>query len=162
MQAKRKDFAHYVDTHLEGSSEQYTREGIGVESLALEYNAQIDTFKSILDDVANNTFDGYEITSSINDKRIEKTDPMWAYLNHLRKNCIAGETKFLEVDMTTANNGSYDALLYDVLITISSFLGETAVIGYSVNVNGKPKIGTVTYSAGGVPTFTETTPSVSL
>lgn len=161
MQAKRKDFVHYVDTHLSGDAEEFTIEGIGVESLALDYNAQIDTFKSILDDVANNTFKSYEITSSINDKRIDKNDTMWTYLNYLRKHCIAGETKFLEVDMTTGNGGSYDALLYDVLITISSFLGEDAVVGYSVAVNGTPKIGTVTFGPDGKPVFTET-PVVSL
>lgn len=161
MQAKRKDFAHYVDTHLSGDTEEFTIEGIGVESLALDYNSEIDTFKSILDDVANNTFKSYSITSSIQNKRIEKTDPMWAYLNYLRKHCIAGETEFLEIDMTTENSGSYDALLYKVLITISSFLGDDATISYSIAVNGTPKIGTATITDG-VPTFTESSAVVSL
>ena len=158
MQAKRKDFAHYVDTHLSGDTAEFVREGIGVESLAMDYNKQIDTFKSILDDVASNTFKYYEITSSIQNKRIDKTDPMWAYLNYLRKHCIAGETDFLEVDMTTESAGSYEALLYKVLVTIDNFLGDDATISYSVAVNGTPKIGSVTFDEYGKPTFTEASP----
>ena len=156
MQAKRKDFAQWVDTHLSGSTPDYTREGIGVEALAFEYDADIDSFKSILDDVASNTFKSYSITSSISDKRIELSDPMWPYLDYLRQHCTAGETTLIEINMTTGNNGTYNGLLYNVLVTIDSFLGEDAVIGYSIAVNGTPKIGTVTFNGDGKPVFTET------
>ena len=154
MQAKRKEFAHYIDTDLTGSNENYVREGIGVEALSLEYNAQIDNFKTILDDVSDNTFKNYEITASIDNKRIDRTDSLWDYLNYLRKNCIAGETKYLEVDMGSLNNGSYEGLLYNVLITINNFLGEDATISYNIAVKKSPKIGTVTF-VGGKPVFTE-------
>lgn len=152
-QAKRKDFAHFFN--ISGTTEKdYVLEGFGVESLQLSYNPQIDTFKQIIDDVANSTFDGYQIQASVTGKRIEREDKIWKFLNEARKKSKAIETEMLEVDMAsdTEQTGTYEALEYKVLIVITEFLGDSATIGYDLYVKGTPDNGTATI-AGGKPTF---------
>lgn len=156
-QLKRKDFAHYFNTATNGKDKTWELEGIGVEALSLAYNPQIDTFKQIIDDVANSTFDSYQIQSSVSGKRIDKTDKIWSWLNEARKKAESIETQMLEINMASATSGvgtNYEALQYDVLVVINEFLGENATISYDVYVKGKPKIGKATI-ASGVPTFTE-------
>lgn len=155
-QLKRKDFAHYFDTSNGSGTSNYVLEGIGVEALSLSYNPQIDTFKQIIDDIANSTFNSYQIQSSIGDKRIDKNDAIWNWLNSARKTGSAIETKMLEIDMTSAGEGStYDAIEYNVLVVMNEFLGENATISYDVYVKGSPKAGTATIT-GGKPTFVAT------
>ena len=157
-QYKRKDFAHYFDTTPNAGSRDYVVEGIGVEALSLDYNPQIDQFKSILDDVADATFNSYQIQASVTGKRIYQEDAVWEFLNNARKNVEKIETTMLEVDMKSGNNGTYTASKYSVLIVINNFLGENATISYDLYVKGSPVNGTVTF-AGGKPTFS---PSTSL
>ena len=155
-QYKRKDFAHYFNTAASGSEVDWKIEGIGVEALSLAYNPQIDTFKQIIDDVANSTFDSYQIQSSVSGKRIESTDPIWSWLNQARLNAECIETQMLEIDMKSdaTTTGTYTALRYNVLIVINEFLGENATISYDLYVKGKPTKGTATI-ASGKPEFTE-------
>lgn len=152
-QLKRKDFAHYFDTNNNSGTTNYVLEGIGVEALSLQYNPQIDTFKQIIDDIANSTFDSYQIQSSVSGKRIDKTDAIWNWLNEARKTGSAIETKMLEIDMTSAGEGtSYEAIEYKVLVVMNEFLGDSATISYDVYVKGTPTSGTATIT-GGKPTF---------
>lgn len=156
-QLKRKDFAHYFNTASDTSNKTWTLEGIGVEALSLAYNPQIDTFKQIIDDVANSTFDSYQIQSSVSGKRIDKEDKIWKWLNTARKKAESIETQMLEIDMSSGTGSgslTYEASQYNVLVVINEFLGENATISYDVYVKGKPTTGTATISAG-VPTFTE-------
>lgn len=155
MQLKRKDFAHYFDTSTT-SEANWELEGIGVEALSLAYNPQIETYKQIIDDVANSTFNGYQIQSNVSGKRIDKDDKIWKWLNEARKKAESIETKMLEVDMSSATGDlstNYEALQYNALIVINEFLGENATISYDVYVKGKPTIGTVSIS-NKKPTFT--------
>ncbi len=155
-QYKRKDFAHYFNTAKSGTTEaERTLEGIGVEALALSYNPQIDTFKQIIDDVANSTFDSYQIQASVSGKRIESDDKIWKWLNEAREEVRAIESDMLEIDMksSTGTTGSYKALKYKVLIVINEFLGENATISYDLYVKGSPEKGTATI-ANGSPSFT--------
>lgn len=156
-QMKRKDFAHYFDTHTSGTDAEWTLEGIGVEALSLAYNPQIDTFKQIIDEVASSTFDSYQIQSSISGKRIDKDDKIWQWLNEARKKATSIETKMLEINMAAGSDVSgttaYEAVQYDTLVVINEFLGENATISYDVYVKGTPTIGTATI-ADKVPTFT--------
>lgn len=154
MQAKRKDFAHYFNIEPTAETKNYVLEGIGVEALSLSYNPQIDTFKQIIDDVANSTFDGYQIQSSVSGKRIDKEDKIWNFINEARKKAKAIETQMLEIDMTsdTGATGTYSALEYNVLIVITEFLGDSATISYDIYVKGEPVNGTATIT-GGKPEF---------
>lgn len=154
-QYKRKDFAHWFDTTPNAQTRNYVVEGVGVEALSLSYNPQIDQFKSILDDVADATFENYQIQSSVSGKRIYDTDEIWTFLNEARRNAEKIETTMLEIDMKSKTGESYTASKFNVLIVMNEFLGENATISYDLYVKGSPINGTVTFT-NGVPTFTET------
>lgn len=151
-QAKRSQFAHYIDT-TPSSTATWVREGVGVEALSMSYNAQVDTYKTILKDEADSVFKNYDIQSSVANKRIYRDDALYTMLDELRRNAQALETKLLEIDMGKTKNSGYEATQYDVLLVMDEFLGEDATISYNLYYKN-PTQGTATI-AGGIPTFVE-------
>ena len=154
----RDQFYDFINTNtIVGAIESptWTREGTGVESLEMAFNPQKDTYKDITKRTAQTTFKSYQLSSSVSGKRCFKGDDMYTYLKMLKDEAISANTQYLEVDTTeTVSTGVYKAIRYDILITISSWLGEDAVIGYDIDYSN-PVQGTVTLS-GGTPTFTPT------
>ena len=154
----RDEYQHYLNTHTytgATGSETWKREGEGVESLSISFNAQIDTYKTILSRQAQSTFQNYQLSSSISGKRCYSDDPIYDYLDNLRRKAIAGETQLIEIDTakTDGTAGHYLAVKYDVLVTINEWLGENATISYDINYKN-PKTGYATI-AGDTITFTE-------
>jgi len=156
-QARRSQFAHYLNTTPEAQTKKWVREGIGVEALSMSYNAQVDTYKTILADEADSVFKNYDIQSGVTGKRIYRDDEIYDTLDGIRRNAKALETQLLEIDMGKATGSAYTATQYDVLIVIDEFLGEDATISYNIFYKN-PVQGTATI-ADGVPTFT---PSANL
>lgn len=159
-QRYRDEYAHYVNTATKtGVSENptWTREGTGVESLSVAFNPQVDTYKTILHRQAQSTFNNYQLSSSISGKRCYSEDPMYNYLDELRRTATAGETQLIEIDTAKTNGtaGHYVSVKYDVLITINEWLGENATISYDINYSN-PKTGYATIS-GDTITFVEDT-----
>ena len=152
-QLYRDQFAHYINTTPD-DSETWTLEGVGVDTLSLAYNPQIDQYKTIIERNANATFTGYQLQTSVSGKRIYKGDAMYEFLNEARRNMKAIETQILEVEMANAEDSNYVATKFNCLIVIDEFLGENATIGYTLYVKGDPTHGTVTI-ADGTPTFVE-------
>ena len=161
-QLYRDQFAHYFNTHTtsgDSTNPTWTLEGIGVDSLSMAFNPQVDQYKTILDRNASATFKNYQIQSSISGKRLYSDDEIYVYLNTARKSATAIETQLLEIDMAdTVSTGTYNAIKYDILIVINEFLGEDATISYDLYVKGTPVQGTATIT-GGTPSFS---PSASL
>ena len=158
-QLYRDQFHHYLNTATttgETGSETWKREGTGVESLSVSFNPQKDTYKTILNRTAQTTFNNYQLSSSIGEKRCYSDDPIYEYLDGLRKNATAGETQLLEINTAKTNgtSGTYEAVKYDVLVTINEWLGENATISYDIDYSN-PVQGTATITDG-VPTFTPT------
>lgn len=154
----RDQFYNFINTGTitgETANPTWTREGTGVESLEMSFNPQKDTYKDITQRTAKTTFKSYQLSASISGKRCFKGDDMYAYLKNLKDLAISADTQYLEVDTTeTVSAGVYKATMYTLLITINSWLGEDAVIGYDLDFSS-PVQGTVTIS-GGTPTFTPT------
>lgn len=154
-QLYRDQFAHYINTGTSADTPTWTLEGVGVNALALAYNPQVDQYKTIIERNSNATFNNYQLQTAVSGKRIYKGDAIYEYLNEARKNMKALETQFLEVEMANANeSGSYSATKFNCLIVIDEFLGENAIISYTLYVKGDPTHGSVSI-ASGVPTFTE-------
>ena len=154
----RDEYQHYLNTHTytgATGSETWKREGEGVESLSISFNAQIDTYKTILSRQAQSTFQNYQISSSVSGKRCYSDDPIYDYLDNLRRKAIAGETQLIEIDTakTDGTAGHYLAVKYDVLVTINEWLGENATISYDINYKN-PKTGYATIN-GETITFVE-------
>lgn len=154
-QLYRDQFAHYFNTTPDAQSPTWTLEGVGVDSLTMSFNPQVDTYKTIIQRNASSTFQNYQIETSVSNKRLYSDDAIYTFLDNARRNATAIETQLLEVDMANAGTttGTYVAIEYDVLIVINEFLGEDATISYDLYVKGSPKQGTATIT-GGVPSFT--------
>ena len=159
-QRNRYEYRHYINTATvtgETTNPTWTRESKGVEILSVAFNPQIDTYKDIASVAASNTFQNYQLTTSVSGKRCYSEDPIYDYLNNLRRKAIAGETQLIEIDTAKTNGtaGNYEAVKYDVLITISEWLGENATISYDINYSN-PKTGIATISGSNI-TFVEDT-----
>jgi hypothetical protein len=161
-QRYRDEYQHYLNTAtITGSttSPTWKREGQGVESLSVSFNPQIDTYKTILSRQAQSTFNNYQLSTSVSGKRCYSEDPIYDYLDDLRRNATAGETQLIEIDTAKTNGtaGNYQAVKYDVLVTINEWLGDNATISYDINYSN-PVVGIATIS-GDTISFT---PSASL
>ena len=158
-QLYRDQFEHWVNTATttgEAANPTWKREGKGVESLSVAFNPQKDTYKDITQRTSTTTFNSYQMSTSVSDKRCYSEDPIYDYLYDLKKNALAAETQLIEINTAkTISTGVYDATKYDILITINEWLGENASISYDIDYSN-PVQGTVTI-ADGVPTFTPTT-----
>lgn len=156
-QKYRDQYVHFVNIATkvgETENPDFVQEGTGVESLSIAFNPQKDTYKDITRRTAKTTFNNYQLSSTVSGKRLYGEDEMYAYLKELKDNAIAGETQLIEVDTSSAESGgSYDAVKYDILITITEWLGENATISYDIDYSN-PVVGTATMS-NGKPTFVE-------
>lgn len=153
-QLYRDQFVHYVNiADKDASTPNYVQEGTGVDSLSVAFNPQKDTFKDITQRTSRTTFNSYQLSSSVSGKRLFKGDPMYAYANNLRRRAIAGETTLIEIDTASKDvSGAYQAVKYDILITVNEWLGENATISYDYDYSN-PQVGTVTIANGNI-TFT--------
>ena len=86
-----------------------------------------------------------------------KNDDVFEFVNAGRDK-LNYKSQVLDIDMWDGTSGSYPAKVSDVIITVTSYMGENAEIEYDIYYDGDSTEGTVTI-ADGVPTFT---PSVSL
>lgn len=155
-QLYRDQFAHYINVTPNEDSKKWELEGIGVDALSMQFNAQVDQYKTIISRNADAIFNGYQIQSAVSGKRIHSDDPIYTFLDEARRKATSIETELLEIDMAnTKTTGSYVAVKYDILIVINEFLGENATISYDLYVKGSPIQGTASIS-NKKPEFTET------
>ena len=157
-QRYRDEYQHYLNTATitgETGNETWKREGSGVESLSVSFNASIDSFRTILSRQNQSVFQNYQLSSSVSGKRCYSEDPIYDYLDELRRKAISAESQIIEIDTgrTNGTTGNYKAVKYDVLITINEWLGENATISYDINYSN-PKTGIATIS-GSTITFVE-------
>ena len=157
-QLQRHEFQHYLNIATvtgETSNPTWKQEGEGVEALSVQFSAQKDTFKPILRSSTETVFQNYQLTSSINGKRCYEDEPIYEYLDNLRRKAIAGQTQLIEIDTAKTNGtaGNYLAVKYNVLVTINEWLGENATISYDIDYSD-PKTG-IAVKSGDTITFTE-------
>jgi len=157
-QLQRHEFQHYVNTATiigETSNPTWTQEGEGVESLSVLFNVEKDTFKPIIRATTETTFKNYQLSSSISGKRCYEDEPMYEYLDNLRRKALPAQSQLIEINTAKTNGtaGNYLAVKYDILITINEWLGEEATISYDIDYSN-PKTGIATIS-GSTITFVE-------
>lgn len=146
----------FLDTTPEGSSRTWAVLGVGINAYAIDYNAQLDTEKWIIEKNARTDHSSNQKQGDVTQK-MYKGDPCYEFAKAGR-DVLNYKTHILDIDGAYETSGSYPAKMSDGLLVITSYGGENAEIGYSLHYNGDPIEGTVTV-ANGVPTFT---PSVSL
>ena len=153
----REQFVSYLNTTPAGE-ETWSLLGIGITSYGIAYNPQVTTEKWIIHKAATSSLDSYQRQGDVSQK-CYKGDPVFEYINEIRrKNGIGAEvqTKVLDIDRYDSTvEGTYKATKSDVIIAITNYMAEDAVIEYTIYYNGDPEQGTVTF-ADEVPTFVAT------
>ena len=159
-QLYRDQYEHWINTATtvgETTNPTFVREGTGVEALSVAFNPQKDTYKTILNRTSQTTFNNYQLSSSISGKRCYSEDAIYDYLDGLRKSATAGETQLVEINTAKAvSTGVYEAVQYNILITINEWLGENATISYDIDYSN-PVQGTATIGGTSGISFTPTT-----
>lgn len=150
---KRSQYQKFLDI-TPSSTATWKVVGIGVNEASVEYNAQVDTEKWIIEDTARSDHSSNQKQLSVT-QRCYKGDPEFEFINSGRDK-LNYVSHVLEIDKWNGTEGSYPAKKSDCLITIDSYSGEE--IEYTIYFNGDPIEGTASI-ADGVPTFT---PSASL
>ena len=159
-QLYRDQYEHWINTATTNgatANPTFVREGTGVEALSVAFNPQKDTYKTILNRTSQTTFNNYQLSSSISGKRCYSEDAIYDYLDGLRKSATAGETQLVEINTAkSVSAGVYEAVQYNILITINEWLGENATISYDIDYSN-PVQGTATIGGTGGISFSPTT-----
>lgn len=157
----REQVASFLDTTPTASEETWGLIGIGITSYGIAYNPQVTTEKWIIHKAATSSLDSYQRQGDVSQK-CYKGDPIFEYVNELRRTCGIGaevQSSVLDVDMWDKTGNAYKATKSDVIVVITNYMAEDAVIEYTIYYNGDPEQGTVTVANDGTPTFI---PTVSL
>lgn len=153
----RDQFVTYLNTTPKGDSETWGLVGVGVTSYGIAFNPQVTTEKWIIHKAATSTLDSYQRQGDVSQK-CYKGDPIFEYVNEIRRKGGIGaevQTQVLDIDRYDGTEaGAYKATKSDVIIAISNYMAEDAVIEYTIYYNGDPILGTVTF-ADEAPTFVE-------
>lgn len=153
----RAQFVTYINTTPKEDTANWSLLGVGVTGYAISYNPQVTTEKWIIHESATSSVDSYQRAGDVS-QRCYKGDPVFEYMNELRRKAATGsevQTQVLDIDRYDASEtGAYNATKSDATIAISSYMGEDAVIEYTIHYNGDPVLGTVTF-ADETPTFVE-------
>lgn len=145
-------YQRFIDVTPNAETPSWKILGIGVsDSLATDYNPQVDTEKWIIEENARNDHTSNQKQSSVAQK-CYKNDPEFEFIN-MGRDQLNYTTHILEIDTWNGTEGSYSAKLSDALITVTSYSGSR--IEYDIYFNGDPKEGSASI-ASGVPSFTPT------
>jgi hypothetical protein len=154
----REQFVTYLNTTPKEDAEKWSLVGVGVTSYGIAYNPQVTTEKWIINKSATSSLDSYQRQGDVSQK-CYKGDPIFEYVNKLRRTCGIGadvQTQVLDIDRyDSTSDNKYKATKCDVIVTITNYMAEDAVIEYSIYYNGDPTQGTVTF-ADETPTFVAT------
>ena len=149
-----KQFVRFIDTTPTATNPTWSVVGVGVEdgNANIEYNAQVDRTKWIIDKNAHTKHSSNDKQMSVTQK-CHKGDPEFEFVERAR-DVLGYKSHVLEIDTWNGTNSSYPSKYSDCTITINTYSGDT--IEYTVYFDGDPTIGTSTIS-NGTPTFTPTT-----
>ena len=151
---KRSQFLTFLDT-TPNSTATWAILGVGITDYGISFNPQVDTEKWIVEDNARTTHSSNQKQGSVTQK-CYKGDAVFEFVNAGRDE-LNYKSHVLDIDRWNGTGNSYPAKMNDVIITVTSYMGEDAEIEYDIYYDGDAKIGTVTFDASGNPTFQETT-----
>lgn len=150
---KRSQFLTYLNTGT-SAVPVWSVLGVGITDYGIDYNPQVDTEKWIIEDNARNDHSSNQKQGSVTQK-CYKGDAVFEFVNAGRDQ-LNYKSQVLDIDRWNGEGTSYPAKMNDVIITVTSYMGEEAEIEYDIYYDGDAVEGTVTFS-GSTPTFTPTT-----
>ena len=155
----RTEWVDFLNTTPSAETPTWAIIGVGITDKSTDYNANTTEEKWIIHKNATKTTESYALTSGV-EQTAYKDDPVFEFIDDIRYYLKTGsdaETTLLEIDKYSFTGEEtapvYRARLWKVGIELGSNGGETAKINYTINYNGDPTFGTVTFE-NGVPTFT--------
>lgn len=155
----RTELADFLNTTPAGTTPTWAIIGVGVTDKSTDYNANVTEEKWIINKNANKEVEGYALSSGI-EQTTYKGDKVFEFIDDIKFKLKVGpdaQTQLLEVFKYDVDESGatpkYKARLWNVAISIENQGGETSKISYTINYNGDPTFGTVTF-VDGVPTFT--------
>lgn len=149
---KRSQFKIFIDTTPTTQNPTWKLEGWGVEEASIDYNAEVERTKYIVEDNARSDHTSNQKQSSIT-KKTYKGEPVFEFVNAGRDK-LNYVTHILEVDSWNGSEGSYPAKMTDGLIVVTSYSGNE--IEYDLYFDGDTTEGNATFT-GDTPSFTPTT-----
>ena len=150
----RSQFSTYLNVTPSALTPSWKILGIGVTDYGIDFNPQVDTEKWIIEDNSRTDHSSNQKQGSVTQK-IYKNDPCFEFV-YEGIDKLNYKSQVLDIDRWNGNGSTYPAKLSDVIITVTSYMGENAEIEYDIYYDGDATEGTVTI-AEGVPTFTPTT-----
>ena len=150
----RSQFLTYLNTTPSATNPKWDVVGVGVNEMGISYNPQVDTEKWIIEDNARNDHTSNQKQASVTQK-CYKGDPVFEFINAGRDQ-LNYKSQVLDIDRWNGTGTTYPAKLNNVIITVTSYMGENAEIEYDIYYDGDATEGTVTFT-GSTPTFTPTT-----
>ena len=150
---KRSQFLTYLNTGT-STTPVWSVLGVGITDYGIDYNPQVDTEKWIIEDNARNDHSSNQKQGSVTQK-CYKGDAVFEFVNAGRDQ-LNYKSQVLDIDRWNGEGTSYPAKMNDVIITVTSYMGEEAEIEYDIYYDGDAVEGTVTFT-GTTPTFTPTT-----
>ncbi len=147
----------YLDTTPKAENENWELLGFGVTDGTINYNPQITTNKWIIHKNSTSSHDSNQKQMDVNQK-CYKGEPCFEYLNTKRdKSGKDVQSHALEIDLWNGKEVDgvmkYPAKRSNCITPVSSYMSDTATIGYSIHFNGDPVEGTATI-VDGKPVFT--------
>ena len=158
VKVKRSQFLTYLDITPNATTRDWKVLGIGITDYGIDYNPQVDTEKWIIEDNARTDHTSNEKQSTVTQK-IYKNDPCFDFVQAGRDE-LNYRSHVLDIDRWNGTGSTYPAKMSDVVITVSTWMGEEATIEYDLYYDGDAKVGTVQFDENRVPTFTETNASL--
>ena len=146
----RSQFLTFLDTTPATETPTWSVLGVGITEYGISYNPQVETEKWIVEDNARTIHQSNQKQASVSQK-IYKGDPCFEFVEQGR-DVLNYKAHILDVDRWNGTSTSYPAVMSDVIITITNYMGEDASIEYDIYYDGDGQKGTVTF-AGDVPTF---------
>lgn len=152
----RSQFLTFLDTTPK-SSPTWNILGVGITDYGIDFNPQVDTEKWIIEDNARTDHSSNQKQGSVTQK-CYKGDAVFEFVNAGR-DVLNYKSHVLDIDRWNGSGSSYPAKMSDIIITVTSYMGEDAEIEYDMYYDGDATEGTVTFDENGKPTFV---PTISL
>jgi len=149
----RSQFLTYLNTGTD-LSPVWSVLGVGITEYGISYNPQVDTEKWIIEDNARTDHSSNQKQGSVTQK-CYKGDPVFEFINAGRDK-LNYKTQVLDIDRWNGTGTTYPAKKNDVIITVTTYMGEDASIEYDIYYDGDAVEGTVTFTDS-TPEFTPTT-----
>ena len=146
---------------LEGM-EDFKLFGLGVQDATITYDADEDSVRYVIDKAGRTINKGYTLSTDV-EQYVYKGDVLFNAIDKIRRNQEIGDKaggELLNVNLYDSEDeqpANVTGDKFDISITVTSFGGSSEdplSIGYTINYQGAPELGTVAITYGeDEPTF---------